>query len=214
MRLVSKAKINNGSVLFLIMDSSEKKIIKAAAMTFINQGYFGATTRNIANAAGVNEITLFRKFKSKNNLLNAVMKREEEIIDQMMNRLLFDECDLDVKTCLRNLIQKMCNLPVEIDIFVMLYDARLVVPQIKEHISDMLQMMVRLISQYLKEQIKKGKITSIDPDAMAWIFVGYLAANTLLVGYAPDELVINHRGKGIDDFIEFFMKGIIKPEKH
>jgi hypothetical protein len=47
---------------------------------------------------------------------------------------------------------------------------------------------------------------------MAWIFVGHLAANTLLVGYAPDELLIDHKEKRIDDFIDFFMKGLSKPE--
>ena len=39
---------------------------------FAESGFRGATTRRIAEAAGVNEVTLFRQFKSKTALINEV----------------------------------------------------------------------------------------------------------------------------------------------
>lgn len=51
------------------MDNREK-ILKAAARVYSELGFRGATTRRIAQEAGVNEITLFRHFGSKSSLLH------------------------------------------------------------------------------------------------------------------------------------------------
>jgi AcrR family transcriptional regulator len=45
------------------------QLLAAAARVYAEAGYHGATTRRIASAAGVNEITLFRHFGSKDALL-------------------------------------------------------------------------------------------------------------------------------------------------
>ena len=45
------------------------ELLKAAATVFSQHGFRGSTTRRIADAAGVNEVTLFRYFKSKEALL-------------------------------------------------------------------------------------------------------------------------------------------------
>ena len=52
---------------------------------FAESGFRGATTRRIAEAAGVNEVTLFRQFKSKTALINEVAelyarRRSEEAL--------------------------------------------------------------------------------------------------------------------------------------
>jgi AcrR family transcriptional regulator len=46
------------------------ELLKAAAAVFSQHGFRGSTTRRIADAAGVNEVTLFRYFKSKEALLH------------------------------------------------------------------------------------------------------------------------------------------------
>jgi AcrR family transcriptional regulator len=45
------------------------ELLKAAAQVFAQHGSRGSTTRRIAEAAGVNEVTLFRYFGSKDALL-------------------------------------------------------------------------------------------------------------------------------------------------
>jgi AcrR family transcriptional regulator len=50
------------------MDFREK-LLEAAAKVFAESGYRGATTRRIAQQAGVSEITLFRHFGSKDALI-------------------------------------------------------------------------------------------------------------------------------------------------
>ena len=48
---------------------SKDRILAAAARVYAEYGFRGSTTRRIATAAGVNEVTLFRHFKSKEALL-------------------------------------------------------------------------------------------------------------------------------------------------
>lgn len=55
------------------MDAREA-LIEAALKVFADLGTRGATTRRIAEAAGVNEVTLFRHFRSKGDLLEAALK--------------------------------------------------------------------------------------------------------------------------------------------
>jgi len=50
------------------------EILTAAAGVFAQHGFRGSTTRRIADAAGVNEITLFRQFGSKEALIREAMK--------------------------------------------------------------------------------------------------------------------------------------------
>jgi AcrR family transcriptional regulator len=50
------------------------EILTAAAGVFAQHGFRGSTTRRIADAAGVNEITLFRQFGSKEALMREAMK--------------------------------------------------------------------------------------------------------------------------------------------
>ena len=50
------------------------RILQAAATLYAETGFRGATTRRIAERAGVNEITLFRHFGSKTRLLHEAVK--------------------------------------------------------------------------------------------------------------------------------------------
>ncbi len=55
------------------MDIREK-LLQAAVRVYAETGYRGATTRRIANEAGVNEITLFRHFGSKDALMQEALR--------------------------------------------------------------------------------------------------------------------------------------------
>lgn len=54
------------------------ELLKAAAAVFAQHGSRGSTTRRIAEAAGVNEVTLFRYFRSKDALLQEAIANSSE----------------------------------------------------------------------------------------------------------------------------------------
>ena len=53
---------------------SREKLIDAAATVYAETGYRGATTRRIADEAGVNEITIFRLFGTKAALIDEALR--------------------------------------------------------------------------------------------------------------------------------------------
>lgn len=75
------------------MDVRES-LLKAAIKLFAEVGSRGATTRRIAQEAGVNEVTLFRHFKSKDELLEAAL---ESLVDMVAAKGLPDNPSDPVK---------------------------------------------------------------------------------------------------------------------
>lgn len=59
--------------------STRQRLIQVAVDLFITQGVAETTTRQIAEQAGVNEVTLFRHFGNKHGLLLAVMQDKEAL---------------------------------------------------------------------------------------------------------------------------------------
>jgi AcrR family transcriptional regulator len=59
-------------------DDLRHRILAAAAQVYAQHGWRGATTRRIADEAGVNEVTLFRHFGSKDALLDLMMREISE----------------------------------------------------------------------------------------------------------------------------------------
>lgn len=57
---------------------TDQQILDAALDVIVQRGYTGATTREIAAAAGINEVTLFRRFGNKEKLMRAVVEQEAE----------------------------------------------------------------------------------------------------------------------------------------
>jgi AcrR family transcriptional regulator len=55
-------------------DTARERILRAAEALFAERGYARSSTRAIAERAGVNEVTLFRQFGAKQQLLRAVIE--------------------------------------------------------------------------------------------------------------------------------------------
>ena len=56
-----------------MLPTSRDRILEAAIRVYADHGFKGATTRRIADEAGVNEITVFRHFGSKEALITAAL---------------------------------------------------------------------------------------------------------------------------------------------
>ena len=67
--------------------STRNRLLRAATEVFADYGVTGATTREIARVAGVSEVTLFRHFQSKEQLLVAVVKQATALqMESLSNR--------------------------------------------------------------------------------------------------------------------------------
>jgi AcrR family transcriptional regulator len=66
-------------------DLTKKRIFAAAELVFSRDGFQGATTREIARQAGVNEVTIFRHFHTRDELLRATLEHECAAFDALIH---------------------------------------------------------------------------------------------------------------------------------
>ncbi|MEH2140103.1 TetR/AcrR family transcriptional regulator [Nostoc sp.] len=86
------------------------RLIKAATKVFATAGLTGATTREIARVAAVNEVTLFRHFQNKEQLLAAVIT--EAIALQSQALVHDDNWTQNLHVDLKN-YARLCNQMIE-----------------------------------------------------------------------------------------------------
>jgi len=67
---------------------TRKKIMDAALIEFAEHGYASAKTKNIAEKSGLSEMTLFRRFKTKENLFNQVLKENQQNLVEDFNSII------------------------------------------------------------------------------------------------------------------------------
>ena len=63
---------------------TKRRILAAAELVFSRDGFQGATTRRIAREADVNEVTLFRHFNTREQLLRATLEYGCEAFDVLV----------------------------------------------------------------------------------------------------------------------------------
>jgi AcrR family transcriptional regulator len=68
------------------VDLTKKRILAAAELVFSRDGFQGATTREIARQAGVNEVTLFRHFRTREELLRATVDQGCATFEALVER--------------------------------------------------------------------------------------------------------------------------------
>jgi AcrR family transcriptional regulator len=91
--------------------NTEQKILDAALKVFSEQGYNGARTRIIAETSGFTEMTLFRKFETKENLFNRVLTENKDRIMKDFNSLLvIDDEFTNPKEQFRMLISNLAEM--------------------------------------------------------------------------------------------------------
>jgi AcrR family transcriptional regulator len=66
------------------LDSTTERILAATCQVYAEAGFRGTTTRRIAQEAGVNEITLFRQFGTKEALVKSALSRFHRQTDSVM----------------------------------------------------------------------------------------------------------------------------------
>ena len=95
-------------------DETKQKILNAALKLFSEKGYGGATTRVIAAEAGFTEMTLYTKFKTKQNLFDQVMIYGMEKLNEDASSMLFIDKEFEdpkdfLETYIKNLMSFVWN---------------------------------------------------------------------------------------------------------
>ncbi|HII92810.1 MAG TPA: TetR/AcrR family transcriptional regulator [Methanosarcina sp.] len=203
------------------MDDTEQRILDAALRVFASEGFTGATTRRIAEEANVAEVTLFRKFKSKKNLLKEVLINNRTVFSSMEDlfQLFQNEKDVNLETELRilgkNIAKAMRDKKKDSKrrmFMFMLFEEGRRRPEVSEALSSFLQMNIKPLSEYFDLQIKNGKMRTTNSRSAAITFVSYFVYTSLLREVFGDSFFGEH-DEEIERFIDIFTKGILKAEE-
>lgn len=93
---------------------ARERLLEGALRVYARDGLAGATTRAIAQEAGVNEVTLFRCFGTKEKLLSAVVEKQfgaEEPAAEVLSET--DDLGADLRAYARRYEEGMvANLPL------------------------------------------------------------------------------------------------------
>jgi len=187
-----------------IMVSTDKRITDAARELFIKKGYRGTTTREIASRAGVSEVTVFRKFGSKKNLLKRIMDESIERISRVLQVL---EGDGEPRDVLEEVSQQLIRVMVQekIDLlFVMMVERELEEHGFEEwEIPDSAARLIYdSIEGYLRKKIREGSIRVVDPGTVAEMMISYISHASLSSHFR------GHETPSAGRFIDILWEGI------
>ena len=199
-------------VLTYIMEVNDtsQKIIDATINVLNEQGLSGTTTKKIAEKAEVSEVTIFRKFETKDKLiekskevyLQSFLKKLDQLFEVSVNQDLIDFFkDLWYES--QRLFDEDINLikisfeEINID---SLHDK--VLPGFSDRI-------INNLSHIFQEQIDKGKIRTVNPTVAALTIFSVMFESLILLkiyGVKLDQTEDSY----VEDFLDIFLNGISK----
>lgn len=193
---------------------TRQRLIKAALELFAAQGVTETTTKQIAELADVNEVTLFRHFGSKHGLLLAVIE-EAAVFTHIGERLVqqasqAEDLDQALKNYANACLQALERVPEMV---------RSVVGEAGQYPAENREALGRgftqanhFVAEYFRAVIEHGQVrTHLSAEKLASLL------NGMLLGYAVIELTSEFHDLWHDreDFLEtlvtLFLRGAVSP---
>ena len=193
-------------------ESARARIITAASRLFTEKGYAGTTTRAIAEAAGVNEVTIFRHFGTKENLAKAIM-------DQFGGLAIAEDLELrfsgDYAQDL-NLIGKMMMkvMTERSDSMRMAICEAGNFPEFQQVVAENPRQLRGMLARYLKRQMDNHVILPGHAEVLAQAFLGMFFSYIVLKGFLSDDLKPKISSDQVmDQFVDLFVRGTLSEQE-
>ena len=186
------------------MSRTDDRILKATLRLVAAEGFDGATTRKIAEAAGVSELTLFRRFKNKENLVRTAYHTSfEQTVENMKNALASHDSK-DLRSSLSEaekqysagLSERSVRFVAEVKRI--LANEGVQQPETK--------IMYDMLIDYFQAQIDNGNMRAINPQIAAMVFSSVITFQKVFVKAIHDRDMKDELWW--DDFLDIFLYGI------
>ena len=194
------------------MDETSQKIIDATMSLIRDKGYVATTTKDIANAANVNECTLFRKFKSKKDIVLQGVSQEKwraNVTPEIFQNVQWElEPDLEMfmNAYMDRITPDFVNLSIGLR-----------APQLYEETAPLImkvpQAFLSSLVEYFKRMEQLGKIGHCDFARLAMTVFSSKFGYTFLNEYFSQKLSETHREEYIKNSVKLFVNGIGKREE-
>jgi AcrR family transcriptional regulator len=150
------------------------RILKSALRLFARKGYDGTTTRDLAEAAGVAEGTLFRHFTNKKAILVEVATQGwVEILTDLLTEL--SEMG-SYKAVAQVMRRRMLHLHTNADMLRVCFMEAQFHPDLRDHIqTEVIAKMTDVAEAFFQTAMEQGIYRQMDPKMVARVFLGMFA---------------------------------------
>jgi AcrR family transcriptional regulator len=188
--------------------ATQSAILKAAYTLFSRKGFSNTTTREIAESAQVNELTLFRHFQNKTNILTQVIGTymTTQKIERMFSQLEKMGFEDGFHSFARMLLAELEEKYPMIRLMIIEATAN---PELKSEVGPIIVKLRENLVRHLRRGVDEGRVREdLDLDLVAqsflWIFLSYVI-NRSDVGqqfcpYPPEDVA--------QASTEIFLKGL------
>ena len=136
---------------------TDEKIIKATFGILQEEGFTKATTKKIAAEAGVNEITIFRNFKNKQNLVEVTKEYYLNLFLEKLSDIFYFSEDDEIEEYLQSNFIGLLSIPEnEFSIIKLAMEEVREVPDKKLLISRITNTIIDKLEEFFNSQREKG----------------------------------------------------------
>ncbi|MBB6731585.1 TetR/AcrR family transcriptional regulator [Cohnella zeiphila] len=169
-------------------DSTADKILECSLDLMSEKGYKAVTMKEIAAAASVSEMTVFRTFGSKQAILDAIIERylSSAPVERIGRKNFSYELEEDL-LMISELYHEVLNRNRKIYLISIL--ERKTMPEIHRRLHDNASKLLQRVTEYFRAMQEKGKVVPGNPEAQALTLMrfnyGKFISGLLLEGIAP-----------------------------
>jgi AcrR family transcriptional regulator len=187
-------------------EETRERIILAARDVIKRKGKRGATTREIADVAGVNEATLFRHFGNKEALIVAVAKHS---CPDVSLRATIDGLEGPIERDLYTIAHEMT---VQMDSMIDMIRWSLVETDYENSVFSREtwrpQTAIRsVVGQYMASQVEAGRLHG-NPEELAAVFMGMIFARVMAREKFADSKIFTDSYYGLTYIVDVFLNGV------
>ncbi|GAX90086.1 TetR/AcrR family transcriptional regulator [Effusibacillus lacus] len=201
------------------MTEKQRRILEASIKLFSEKGFHAASTSEIAREAGVAEGTIFRHFKTKKDILLALvvptfMKFLTPYVLKDVKRILEDS-SVNTKELMHQLFKNRLELiEKNWDKVRILFQEATFHPEIKEALVEHIGRRARGMAEiFIKQKMESGEFRELPVHAVARaafsMMLGYIAFKHVLF---VDEMAEMDDDKEIEVMIDIFLNGVGKKD--
>lgn len=186
--------------------TTRDKVIEATVELVNEKGYKGATTKEIAERAGVNEVTIFRHFGNKKGIVQAAIDKyafAEPLFDYFLEHIVWD-----IEQDLKMLTKQYQTLLTEKQFLVLLsLKEAHQFPELNDMLSRIPQKYKSILENYFHDMIQKKKMKEVDVptivDSFIFLNFGFFMMKKRILD--EEEMSVNmFVDHHIDAFIQSF----------
>ncbi|BAQ09617.1 TetR/AcrR family transcriptional regulator [Bacillus sp. OxB-1] len=150
--------------------STGDRILEAAIQLISEKGYAAATTRSIAELAGVNEVTIFRHFGNKHGILQAIVRKFS--YGPILQKTIQLEVTYELEEDLLRFAHEYLRYMLSIKDFVMIaFKEAGAFPEIDEEIAQVPRFIKGELMAYFAEMKRRKLMADLDEEAVAMSFI-------------------------------------------